>query len=804
MARLEDKIAEIPDAKLRQDIAAEVAELKKKTQFGLVFEAHQPEIVPLYAREVRRGERVARRSGKLTETFRVIKVREGFAECVKDADETQRESFPVGDLIVVRKVGEPIFPALTPLDSVRHGDPAQPHHILIEADNFHALQLLLFPYQGKVDCIYIDPPYNTGARDWKYNNDYVDGNDTWRHSKWLTFMERRLMLAKRLLNPENSALIVTVDEKEYLRLGLLLEQTFQDASIQAISVVINPKGVPRDGFSRVDEYVFFVQIGSCRPTGNITNSSGGKEVRWRGLTRTGSNGIRKKSPGAFYPIYFNYQGEIIEVGAALPIGQSVDSVAPQEGLIAVWPTPRPNGEDGRWSVVPETLKDLLSRGAVKTGLVKPKEGQFPIFYLTSKQLAAIESGELEVRGRTSSGAMRVHYHDDGGRISAPRTVWDKPSYSAGEHGTGLLQLIIPDRNFPYPKSLYSVRDVIRLYVADKPNALILDFFAGSGTTLNAVNLLNATDGGQRQCLLVTNNELSESEAKDLEAQGCRPGQDAWEAHGICRSVTFPRAKYTILGQRDDGTRLPGDYLTGRAVSKEKPRTVRQLGFAEGWKLDTKGRKQLAALIDDVPQNKIDDGPWFLDENAATTILWDVRQAEGWLEALAECGHVTDCLIVTAETKLFNALKAQALDVLGPLLAEEEAKRPLAQGFPANLEYFRLDFLDPDEVKIGRQFAGILPILWMTAGAKGQRPEPLAPSAPWLIPADCPFAVLMQETRFKDFHRHIQQRTDLTHVFIVTNSEETYRALREEIEGPIVIQLYKEYLENFRINLSENP
>ena len=165
--------------------------------------------------------------------------------------------------------------------------------------------------------------------------------------------------------------------------------------------------------------------------------------------------------------------------------------------------------------------------------------------------------------------------------------------------------------------------------------------------------------------------------------------------------------------------------------------------------------------------------------------------------------LTAVYIVMTETKLFKALKEQVEDTLGPLLVEgEEEKRPLAAGFPANLDYFKLDFLQPTEVQMGRQFAAILPILWMMAGAKGKRPEPPAPSAPWLIPPDCPFAVLMHETRFKDFHRHLIKRPDLTHVFIVTHSRDTYHKLREEIDAPEVVQLYRDYLKNFRINHPE--
>src|SRR6266853_85769 len=115
--------------------------------------------------------------------------------------ETSRE-VPLTELVVVRNFGEPISPCLVPVDRIERGGSKKPWHVLINADNFHALQLLLYCYEGKVDVIYIDPPYNTGARDWKYNNDYVDKTDTFRHSKWPSMMKKRLVLARRLLKPD--------------------------------------------------------------------------------------------------------------------------------------------------------------------------------------------------------------------------------------------------------------------------------------------------------------------------------------------------------------------------------------------------------------------------------------------------------------------------------------------------------------------------------------------------------------------------------------------------------------------------
>jgi adenine-specific DNA-methyltransferase len=118
---------------------------------------------------------------------------------------------------------------------------------VINGENYHVLKALTFTHRGKIDAIYIDPPYNTGAKDWKYNNDYVESEDLYRHSKWLAFMERRLRLAKELLNPKSSVLIASIDEKEYLRLGLLLEQIFPEARIQMVSTIIKPEGTNRTG-----------------------------------------------------------------------------------------------------------------------------------------------------------------------------------------------------------------------------------------------------------------------------------------------------------------------------------------------------------------------------------------------------------------------------------------------------------------------------------------------------------------------------------------------------------------------------
>lgn len=156
---------------------------------------------------VREGELVAKKRETGNELWRVKAIRKGIATVERAIEgypvgEPAEVEVPVAELVVVRSFGDPIYPALVPVDRVARGGPDKPWHMVINADNFHALQLLLYAYEGKVDAVYIEPPYNSGARDWKYNNDYVDKTDPWRHSKWLSMMKKRLLLAKRLLNTE--------------------------------------------------------------------------------------------------------------------------------------------------------------------------------------------------------------------------------------------------------------------------------------------------------------------------------------------------------------------------------------------------------------------------------------------------------------------------------------------------------------------------------------------------------------------------------------------------------------------------
>ncbi|MFM8856792.1 MAG: DNA methyltransferase, partial [Actinomycetota bacterium] len=275
MSRLNDLIRQVgeKDAALGLDLQREVtATLKDRLTFGLNFERHVPEIVELPGRRVRRGDKVrllpqrGQMPKKADDKVWLVRDIEAkgdtkTAHIVAQANETEMASAGIEDLVVVAEFRDPIYPGLVSTGKVERGGD-KPHHVVINAENYHALQLLLFTHRGKVDCIYIDPPYNTGARDWKYNNDYVESEDHYRHSQWLAFMERRLILCRDLLNPEASALIITIDEREYLRRGMLIHQMFPEASIQMVSSVINRKGVVRaNELTRTNEFIFLLLFG---------------------------------------------------------------------------------------------------------------------------------------------------------------------------------------------------------------------------------------------------------------------------------------------------------------------------------------------------------------------------------------------------------------------------------------------------------------------------------------------------------------------------------------------------------------
>lgn len=692
MAILDELVTQIENPDLRARIAAEVEKLAKQKKFGLVFEEHLPECTPLWDIPVKKVGKVALKAGQVNDFYTVLKIENGVATCL-NKDKSATAEFAVDELVSVAEFGEPIYPYLKPIDTVCNAPDSDLWHTLIEADNYHALQLLEYLYAGKVDCIYIDPPYNTGARDWKYNNDYVDGSDAYRHSKWLSMMQKRLRLAKKLLNPKDSVLIVTIDEKEYLHLGCLLEEMFPEGNMQMITDVINPRGTNRENeFSRVEEFIFICRFGDatvCKTDNNMLGNTDetGKSRVWYAFNR--GNNPRASANGQFFPIYIDEAKKtIVDIGEPMPLNTAPNDFPKREGMASVFPVNN-RGEESIWRAIPETVREWVKKGYVKVSQYDKKNNRWTLSYIPSGMQERIESGEISVVGRNEDGSLNISHIDSSQEKVSPRSVWIQRNHNATDYGAALIKNIVSGHHFSYPKSLYATHDTIRFFVANKPNALIVDFFAGSGTTMHAVNLLNAEDGGHRRCIMVTNNEVSDAEAKEMSQRGLKPGDEEWEKLGIARYVTWPRTVCSIEGHDVNGNPLKGNYIGS--------------------------------------------------------------------------------------------------DI------------PMADGFKANAAFFKLGFLDKNAVALGRQFKEMLPTLWMKAGAHGPCPTIGEETPDMLILPENKFAVLVDEKAYMEFVERVDEHSEIETVYIVTDSESGYRDMIAGLNVKESYQLYRDYLDNFRIN-----
>ena len=388
----------------------------------------------------------------------------------------------------------------------------------------------------------------------------------------------------------------------------------------------------------------------------------------------------------FYPIFVNKEGDkVLRVGDSMPVEMKRENIMVEENEIAIFPI-NTKGEEAIWHLSQESFLKAYEKGFVKLG--KFNTNGMSISYLSSGMQKKIEDGTLPVVGRNKDGSV-IFSIEDYNPVFLPGTQWRIKSHDATEHGTKLLQNFIGQR-FSYPKSLYSVRDAISFFVSQKKNALIIDFFAGSGTTMPAINLLNSEDGGNRRCILVTNNEVSDEEARALSSKGYKPGDENWEKFGIAQYVTWPRIVCAIKGQDISENPLSGNYL--------------------------------------------------------------------------------------------------------------RSDMPLADGFETNATFFKLGFLDKTAVALGLQFKELLPVLWMKAGAFGPCPSIEEDYLPeMLILSKNKFAVLIDENFFDDFAKELEKYPDIETAYIITDYDVNYKNMVSNLNVKTTYQLYRDYLDNFRIN-----
>jgi len=430
----------------------------------------------------------------------------------EDVEERLRESLPV-----LREVQD---------KAILSDEPDAPNHILIEGDNLEALTALTYTHEGKIDVIYIDPPYNTGNKDFVYNDSFVDSEDSYRHSKWLSFMSKRLKIAKKLLS-DKGVIFISIDDNEQANLKLLCDEVFGNYNfIATLPTIMNLKGNQDEfGFAGTHEYTLVYcknkEICELHHLDVDEDSINDWDIddigyykRGANLKSTGVNAPRSKRPNLYFPLLINTINNKAEVITREEfndchtgnlehddmVTNNIIANYVEKGYSVLLPITNNNKMSWRWQW--STMKDNIHEI-----IVTNSGGQYSIYKKQRPELGDLPSKK-------------------------PKSTFYKPEYSSG-NGTALLKDLGLERAFNNPKPLRLIHDFIK--IGSLECSTILDVFAGSGTTLHATMQLNAEDGGHRQCILVTNNE-----------------------NNICEEVTYERNKRVIQGYTTPkGVDVPG-------------------------------------------------------------------------------------------------------------------------------------------------------------------------------------------------------------------------------------------------------
>lgn len=532
---LDQLIGQVGDEALRNRIAREVELLRGSRRFGMVFDRHLPESVRLPDHPVRKGVKVGLRDESTTATWRVA----GFTDtsrsvAILDGEGGQRA---VGELVVIREFGESVFPGLRTAERISNGPDEARWHAVINGENYHVLQALRSTHRGKVDLIYIDPPYNTGNEGWIYNDRYVDANDRAKSSKWLSYLERRLLLARDLLKP-TGIIIVAIGDDEQHRLRMLLDQVFGDQNF--LSNLVWQGGRKNDSRYVSNTADYMLVYAKDEP------SLAEREIRWR-EPKPALDVIMAAADDAWRAA----DGDAAEATAKFR--------AWWRSLPADHPALASNHYDriddtGRPGVpyFPDNMRSPNPRPNLRYDLLHPVTGK-PCnmhpngwVYAEERMKQLVEAGRIRFGADETTRPNLKRYLDE-----SSTQVPLESFYVDRRVASGRLKAVLGDKRFPNPKDHEVLMRWIR--IAAPADAVVLDFFGGSGTTTEAVIRLNEDDGGTRQSILVTNNEVGAKQAKALRKEGHHPGDPEWEALGVFEYVTRPRISTVVTGKRPDGS-----------------------------------------------------------------------------------------------------------------------------------------------------------------------------------------------------------------------------------------------------------
>lgn len=664
VSRLTDLIrqAKAKDPALGADLEAEFSALAERRQFGLNFERHQPEVVELPGRPVRKGDkvRILPPRGSTSQgdqrLWRVARVEasEGVGAALLELPNQpagEPVAAPLEDLVVVAEFRDTIYPGLVSTGRLEC-DGTRPFHTVINAENFHALRTLQYTHREQIDAIYIDPPYNTGNDDWIYNDRHVSGEDLYRHSKWLAFMERRLQLARELLK-DTGVIIVAIGDDEHHRLRMLMDQVFHESNF--ISDVVWQGGRKNDSryvSNGADYMVIYAKSeASLRASGlrwrepkpglqevldagrEVWAEAGGDETRATDLMRKWFKSQPKDSPvqDLSRHVYFLPDGTLCR-------DADTRSPNPRPNLQYDLPHPRtglpcrrhPNG----WVYSKETMKRLIAEGRI-------------IFRDSHEDFVSVKRPLEKTMGNVAM------------------SVFERNRVHAGRH----LQAVLGEKRFPFPKD----HEVLTrwLGLVTPADATILDFFGGSGSTMEAVMRLNAEDGGTRQCILVTNNEVGAKEERKLRKVGLRKGDPEWEAQGVYEYVTKPRITAVVTGERPDGSRY-GDTANANveffALTYESPwRVARGRAFDAiapllWMRAGARGRR-----IDTIPNTGWDVADLY-------GVVADLDQTGPFLKDVAVAESVRVVFVVTDDDRAFQSVCAALPEGVEPVRLYESYLR----------------------------------------------------------------------------------------------------------------------------------
>lgn len=527
------------EAALLQRVAELEVELQGRPRFGLVWEPQEPEhtLLPPGCL-VRAGAIVRDRRDLGANQDLVVQSVEGEEVAVCMAG-TRRETSLLrrGDLCVVAPLDAPCPLTLTSLGGIHRGGEKAPH-LVIAGENHHALQMLARTHAGAVDVIYIDPPYNTGNKDFIYNDHYVNEDDKWRHSKWLQSMDKRLRLAWELLSP-TGVIIVSIDDNEMAHLRLLMDQIFYEHNFIGNVVRATNSTKSSSNFLSINfDYTLFYARDKARLE------------------------LRAKEHGEKWEVLKNNVGEykrrIVELRKRGLSGEEITAE-----LRELTKYPRFIDFVNYWHVDDRGVYRDGDLGGVTDG------NATPLFNPLTERDDPVPPGGYRYDSNKLAGLVaddRIHFRIDGSlpyfkryldenTRQRPKGIMSddqRPDYN-------LLKAI--DVTFDNPKQLSFVRRILSIF---GPDALILDFFAGSGTTAQATMELNAEDGGARRCILVTNNEVHpKSRVAQLHREGHFLGDEEYERCGVFEAVTRPRIEAVLTGKRRDGKDVAGKGSNGR-------------------------------------------------------------------------------------------------------------------------------------------------------------------------------------------------------------------------------------------------